>query len=160
MDEVERRLLDFAGQKVPFGRRQREQTSDSSTGTNGRLPRRLRPCSKMDGAGSVEDTGVERTAASDSHRDFPSSNILSSVRLAVCMCRSAKPLDWANSGLDVTCFTPITQQNSRNSALQNWVPLSDSSSSGRPKSQKNLDISLMIADDVVDFSGTTHGHLL
>ncbi|KAK4025012.1 hypothetical protein OUZ56_010518 [Daphnia magna] len=80
----------------------------------------------MDGAGRVDDTGVDRMAANDSHSDFPSANIFKRVLFTVWIWRSTKPFDWANSGLDVTCLTPIRRQNSRNSALQNWVPLSDS----------------------------------
>lgn len=72
----------------------------------------------------------------------------------------ASPFDRASSVLKVLCLTFDLAQNSRNSALENCVPLSDNNSSSRLKSQKNLDISAMIADDVVDFKETTHGALL
>ena len=100
----------------------------SSAGRKGRFPRRFRPCSKTDGAGRVADTEVYLMAANDSHRVLPSANIFSSVFFTVWTWRSTSPLDWAYSVLDVTCVIPTRWQNSRNSALANCVPLSDSNS--------------------------------
>lgn len=127
---------------------------------NGREPRRLRPWSKTEGHVKELDIGVDQFAPKASHRDLPSANILRNSFLTAWMWRSTSPLDYAYSGLDVTWTTFIVLYDSRNSALVNCVPLSDSKSSRRPKSQNNLDISSINADNVMDFRETTQGHFL